>query len=126
MAGKSYKKTAKLLTSSKGKKYAMGAGGLLLAGLIGAEVGDAFGDGGAGDFESGDAGEFSAGDAGDYGAVDGGAADNSTAYQDQVYQGQMSAIGDIEATAAANEAVNASAAQAAFEYRGQEAALALI
>ncbi|KAH7138703.1 hypothetical protein B0J11DRAFT_23154 [Dendryphion nanum] len=53
--GKATKATGKFFTSSKGKKLALGAGGLLVAGFIGAEIGDAF---------SGDCGDFGGGDMG--------------------------------------------------------------
>jgi hypothetical protein len=98
LAGKSYKKTAKFLSSSKGKKYAMGAGGLLVAGLIGADIGDGFGDGGdlsgGGEtFSSGDtAGDYSSGGGGDYAGGGGGyesAASADMAYQNALAQNQM-------------------------------------
>jgi hypothetical protein len=94
--GKGYKRTSKFLTSSKGKKVMAGTAGLLVAGFIGAEVGDMLGGAGGADALAGGGG---GGDAlaggGGYDSTDMAA---SQAYYDQVEQGQMNSLNLIDDT----------------------------
>lgn len=54
--GKSYKSTTKFLGTKKGMKYAAGGAGVLLAGILGAEVIDGLGDSGDISFDAGSGG----------------------------------------------------------------------
>jgi hypothetical protein len=93
--GKGYARTSKFLASSNGKKVMAGTAGLLVAGFIGAEVGDLFGGAGGAEALAGGGGADALAGGGDYGATD---LQASQAYNDMAQQGQMNALSLIDDT----------------------------
>jgi hypothetical protein len=93
--GKGYKRTSKFLTSSNGKKVMAGTAGLLVAGFIGAEVGDMMGGTGGAEALAGGGGADALVSGGDSGATD---LQASQAYHDMAQQGQINSMSLIDDT----------------------------